>query len=224
MSKLAASFNPWLMRIAVGMTAAVAAIGLWSPGAARADAFVPLPNGHIEGPGVKITSVHEHAIVSPSLAANGAGRTAWVSGDVTVDIDTPNGVVGPNNGSKSDGQPSSGTNDSSTHGASGLTVGYLVGCQVALGSFGPSLGVTLSTTPTVAAGLSFPISPGQVVWYQINNKDMTKSGRYFLNYQDVPMDVQGCAGYAQARQFAVVEVVGPDYHKVTLYGQPFSIG
>lgn len=202
------------------MGVAITAIGLWSPGAARADTFVRLPNGHIEGPGVKITSTGEHALISPSLAANGAGRTTWVSGDVTVDIQTPNGTVGPNNGA----QNNSGTNDSSTHGASGLTVGYLVGCQVALGSFGPSLGATLSTTPTVAAGLSFPISPGEVKWVQINNKDMTKSGRYYLNYQDVPMDIQGCAGYAQARQFAVVEVVGPDYHKVTLYGQPFSIG
>lgn len=207
------------VHLAFMAVATMLAIGIWSPQAA-ADAFVRLPNGHIEGPGVKITSIGERAIVSPSMAANGAGRTSWVSGNVTVDIDTPNGVVGPNNGA----QNNAGTDDSSTHGSSGLTVGYLVGCQVALGSFGPSLGMSLSTTPTVAVGLSFPISPGQVVWYQIDNKDMTKSGRYYLNYQDVPMDVQGCAGFAQARQFAVVEVVGPDYHKVTLYGQPFSIG
>ncbi|WP_040819759.1 MspA family porin [Nocardia jiangxiensis] len=220
MGKYSASNRSWLTRIAVGMGAVITAIGLWSPGAARADTFVPLPKGHIEGPGVKITSTSEHAVVSPSLAANGAGRTTWVSGDVTVDIQTPDGVVGPNNGA----QNNAGTNDSSTHGASGLTVGYLVGCQVALGSFGPSLGATLSTSPTIAAGVSFPISPGEVKWVQIDNKDMTKSGRYFLNYQDVPMDVQGCAGYAQARQFAVVEVIGPDYHKVTLYGQPFSLG
>src|SRR6266568_8216158 len=106
MSKFSASDRSWFMRIAVGASAVIAAIGLWSPGPARADAFVALPNGHIEGPGVKITSVHEHAIVSPSLAANGAGRTSWVSGDVMVDIDTPNGVVGPNNGA----QNNAGTN------------------------------------------------------------------------------------------------------------------
>ncbi len=87
----------------------------------------------------------------------------------------------------------------------------------ALGSFGPSL----STSPTVAAGLSSPISPGEVEGVQIDNKDMTESGRYYLNYQDVPMDIQGCAGYAQARQFAVVCA---NFHKVTLYGQSFSIG
>jgi len=207
------------VHLAFVAVATMLAIGIWSP-QASADAFVPLPNGHIERHGVKITSTGEHAIISPSLAANGIGRTSWLSADVTVDVDTPNGVVGPNNGA----QNNPGTNNSSTHGSSGLTVGYIVGCQVALGSFGPSLGLTLSTTPTITTGLSFPISPGQVVWYQIDNKDMTKSGRYYLNYQDVPMDVQGCAGYAQARQFATVEVIGPDYHKVTLYGQPFSIG
>ncbi|MBB5914938.1 hypothetical protein BJY24_003805 [Nocardia transvalensis] len=210
----------WLVRFGVAAAIVMTALGLWSPGAARADTFVPLPDGYIEGPGVKISSKREHAVISPSLASNGAGRTTWVSGDFTVDIETPEGTVGPNNGATND----PGTNNSSTHGSSGLTVGYLVGCQVALGTFGPSLGVTLSQTPSVAAGLSFPISPGEVKWVQINNKDMTKSGQYYLNYQDVPMDVQGCAGYAQARSFAVVEVIGPDYHKVTLYGQPFSIG
>lgn len=210
----------WLLRITAAAATIATVFGLWSPGAARADTFVPLPDGHIERAGVVIHSSGEHAVLAPSLAANGAGRTAWVSGDVTVDIDTPPGVIGPNNGALNE----PGTNDSSTHGSSGLTVGYLVGCQVALGSFGPSLGATLSSTPSITAGVSFPISPGEVKWVQINNKDMTRSGRYFLNYQDVPMDVQGCAGYAQARSFAVVEVIGPDYHKVTLYGQPFSIG
>ncbi|WP_460697580.1 MspA family porin [Nocardia thraciensis] len=210
----------WIARIGAAAAILVTAVGLWSPGAARADTFVPLPDGHIEGPGVKITNVGERAVISPSLAANGAGRTAWVSGNVTVDIETPEGEVGPNNGALNE----PGTNNSSTHGSSGLTVGYIVGCQVALGNFGPSLAVTLSQTPSAAAGLSFPISPGEVKWVQINNKDMKKSGQYYLNYRDVPMDVQGCAGYAQARSFAVVEVIGPDYQKLTLYGQPFSIG
>ncbi|PTR42926.1 MspA protein, partial [Rhodococcus sp. OK611] len=31
-------------------------------------------------------------------------------------------------------------------------------------------------------------------------------------------------GYAQARSYTVVEIVGNDYSKTTLYGQPFSIG
>lgn len=71
-----------------------------------------------------------------------------------------------------------------------------------------------------------PSSPGQcsVTWVQIDNIDMTKSGAYHLNYQDFDMNVQGCGGYAQARQFSVVEVIGADYSKTTLYGQPFTLG
>jgi hypothetical protein len=74
---------PGLARLGIGAMAVVAALGLWSPGAASADSFIPLPNGHINGPGVRIVSTGESAKVSLSLAANGAGRTAWVSGNVT---------------------------------------------------------------------------------------------------------------------------------------------
>ncbi|MGY2062153.1 MspA family porin, partial [Nocardia gipuzkoensis] len=188
--------------------AVISAIGLWSPAAARADAFVPLPDGHIEQPGISITSNGERAIISPSMAANGAGRTAWVSGNLTVDVDTPPGTIGPNNGALN----LPGSNFSSTHGSSGLTVGYIVGCQVSLGSLSNSFGLTIATTgPGLSGGISFPISPGEVKWVQINNIDMPKSGTYYLNYQDYPMDVQGCGGYAQARQFSVVELIGTDY-------------
>ncbi|MBU3061802.1 MspA family porin [Nocardia sp. NEAU-G5] len=211
---------PGLARLGVGAMAVVAALGLWSPGAARADSFIPLPNGHINGPGVRIVSTGESAKVSPSLAANGAGRTAWVSGNVTVDLVTPNGAVGPNNGA----QNNPGTNDSSTHGSSGLTVGYIVGCQVSLGNLSAGAGFTITNPPSVLGAVSFPLSPGSVTWVQIDNIDMTKSGTYHLNYQDFDMNVQGCAGYAQARQFSVVEVIGADYSKTTLYGQPFTLG
>ncbi|MFI5777506.1 MspA family porin [Nocardia sp. NPDC051570] len=201
--------------------AAISAIGLWSTGAARADAFVPLPDGHIDRPGISMTSTGERAIISPSLAANGASRVAWVSGNVTVVVDTPPGVVGPNNGAVN----SPGTDDSSTHGSSGLTVGYIVGCQVQLGALTNSLGFSIATTgPGLSGGISFPISPGEIKWVQINTIDMPKSGTYYLDYQDVAMELQGCGGYAQARQFSVVELIGVDYAKVTLYGMPFSIG
>lgn len=201
------------MAVAVG-------IGFFSPGAANADTIVPLPNGHIEGPGVKITSVGERAVISPSLASNGAGRTSWVSGNVIAEVETPDGTVGPNNGPLN--YP--GTNDSGTHGSSNLTVGYVVGCQVSLGSLSGNASVTISTSPAVSAGFSFPLSPGQVKWMAINNIELIKSGSYQIQYQDVPMEIQGCGGYAQARQFSVVEIIGVDYAKVTLYGQPFSIG
>ncbi|WP_245400569.1 MspA family porin [Nocardia albiluteola] len=203
------------------ITAAAMAIGLLSPGAASADAFVALPPGHIDSHGIRISSTGEHAVVSPSLAANGAGRVAWVSGDVTAEIDTPPGAVGPNNGA----QNNPGTNDSSTHGSSGLTVGYIVGCQVQL--LNTPVGATLAfdnAIPTIGGNATIPIAPGQVKWVQINNIDMTKSGTYHISYQDVSMNIENCGGFAQARQFSVVEIIGPDYGKTTLYGQPFSIG
>src|SRR5690606_36635221 len=79
--------------------AATIAVGLFSAGAANADTFVPLPDGEKLGPGVTITRTGEHAVVSPSLAANGAGRVAWVSGNATADVTvTPEGEEGPNNG------------------------------------------------------------------------------------------------------------------------------
>src|SRR5688572_7593494 len=135
------------------------------PGAAGADVVVPLPEGHIEGPGVKITSRGERAIISSSLAANGAGRSSWVSGDVTTEVETPDGVVGPNNGAKN----FPGSNNSSTHGASNLTVGYIVGCQVGLSQLSLNTAFTISTSPTLVGGFSFPLSPGEVKWVAINN-------------------------------------------------------
>ncbi|MGW0252341.1 MspA family porin [Nocardia goodfellowii] len=203
------------------VTAVAVSIGLVvPPGAADADVVVPLPDGHIEGPGITIDSRGERAIISPSMAANGAGRTSWVSGNVTTEVETPDGVVGPNNGPEN----FPGTNNSGTHGASNLTVGYIVGCQVALTNLSANTAFTLSATPSLTGGFSFPLAPGQVQWVAINNIDLVKSGSYTINYQDVPMEIQGCAGYAQARQFSVVEIIGREYVKATLYGQPFSIG
>lgn len=108
------------------------AVGLLATGAANADTFVPLPDGQKVSPGgeVTITRTGERAIVSPSLSANGAGRTVWVSGNATADVvSTPEGEVGPWNGAA--GLP--GSNNSSTHGASRLSSGYIVGCQVSIG-------------------------------------------------------------------------------------------
>ncbi|WP_157124188.1 MspA family porin, partial [Nocardia pseudovaccinii] len=157
--------------IAVAVTAAVA-MGFFSPGAANADTFVPLPDGHVEGPGATIDSVGEHAVVSPSLADNGIGRNVWVSGRVSADVVTPHGTVGPYNGP----QNNPGTGDSSTHGASALTVGYIVGCQVALGSLSSSLSAALSTAPSLSGSLSLPLAPGDVKWVRFDQIDIPDSG------------------------------------------------
>ncbi|WP_431964995.1 MspA family porin [Nocardia sp. bgisy134] len=207
----------------VGAAAAVA-MGLLSTGAANADTFVPLPDGQKVGPGVTLTRTGEHALISPSLAANGAGRVVWVSGNATADVTvTPEGTVGPNNGPAG----GAGTNNSSTHGASQLSTGYIVGCQVSIAddaiSAGVSGGVNLDGF-SLGGSIGLNLGPGEVKFVQIDYKDILKPGVYSVEYQDAEIEIQGCAGYAQARAYTVVEIIGDHYSKTTLYGMPFSIG
>ncbi|APA95598.1 MspA family porin [Nocardia seriolae] len=210
-------------RIAGVGAAASVALGLMSTGAANADTFVPLPDGHKVAAGVSIDRVGERAIISPSLSANGAGRTAWLSGKVIANVDTPDGTVGPNNGPKN----GPGSNNSSTHGTSQVNTGYIIGCQVNISDSAVSAGVSggVSLTGANAGGsIGLNLGPGQVTFVQVNSKDIPSSGTYSIDYKDVPVDVQGCAGYAQARAYTVVEIIGDNYSKTTLYGQPFSLG
>ncbi|MFQ6228586.1 MspA family porin [Nocardia sp. NPDC002869] len=211
-------------RIAGVGAAAAVAVGLLSVGAANADAFVALPDGQKAGPGVTITRTGEHAVVSPSMAANGAGRVVWVSGNAIADVTvTPEGEPGPNNGPTGE----DGTNNSSTHGASQLNTGYIVGCQVSIGEdaigLGGSLGLSLDGG-SLGGSVGVELGPGDVKFVQIDYKDITKPGKYSVEYQDAEIEIQGCAGYAQARSYTVVEIIGDHYSKTTLYGQPFSIG
>ncbi|MEV4234689.1 MULTISPECIES: MspA family porin [unclassified Nocardia] len=211
-------------RIAGVGAAAAVAMGLLSTGAANADTFVPLPDGQKNGPDVTLARTGEHALISPSLAANGAGRVVWVSGNAVADVNvTPEGTVGPNNGAS--GAP--GTNNSSTHGASQLSTGYIVGCQVSIASdaisAGLSGGINLSGG-SLGGSIGLNLGPGEVKFVQIDYKDILKPGRYSVEYQDAEIEIQGCAGYAQARAYTVVEIIGDHYSKTTLYGQPFSIG
>ncbi|WP_433521465.1 MspA family porin [Nocardia pseudovaccinii] len=204
---------------AVAVTAAFGAAGM-----ANADTFVPLPDGQKAGPGVTISRNGEHALVSPSLAANGAGRVVWVSGNAVADVTaTPEGMPGPSNGPA--GAP--GTNNSSTHGTSQLSTGYVVGCQVSISDSAISAGVSGAVKLDGASGglsLGLKLGPGEVKFVQIDYKDIRKPGVYSVEYQDAEIQIQGCAGYAQARAYSVVEIVGDSYSKTTLYGAPFSIG
>ncbi|MBW0275257.1 MULTISPECIES: MspA family porin [Nocardia] len=209
----------------VGAAAAAVAFGLLSTGAANADTFVPLPDGQKVSPaGVTITRTGEHALISPSLAANGAGRVVWVSGTALAEVaDTPEGEVGPWNGPS--GRP--GSNNSSTHGTSQLNTGYIVGCQVSIADDAIGAGVSggLSTGGVSAGGsIGVNLGPGEVKFVQISSKDIQKAGTYAIDYQDAEIEIQGCAGYAQARAYTVVEIIGDNYSKTTLYGMPFSIG
>lgn len=213
-------------RFAGAGAAAAVAIGLMSTGAANADTFVPLPDGQRVSPSgtVTITRTGEHAVVTPSMSANGAGRSVWVSGNVTADVtETPEGTAGPNNGPSN--KP--GSNNSSTHGTSVLTTGYIVGCQVSIGedavSAGVSAGVSLSDAK-VGGSIGLNLGPGEVGFVLLDYKDIPKAGVYQVQYQDTLIGVEGCAGYAQARAVTTVEVIGDHYSKTTLYGMPFSIG
>lgn len=193
--------------------------------AAHADVFVSLPDGQKLGPdGVVVTRAGEHAILSPSLADNGVGRTVWVSGNAIAEVpDAPVKAPGPYNGPSN----APGSNNSSTHGSSQITTGYIVGCQVDIASDAISAGISggLSLTGgSLGGSAGIKLGPGQVAFVQIDSKDITKPGHYSVEYQDSEIQVQNCAGYAQARAYTVVEVVGDHYSKTSLYGQPFSLG
>lgn len=213
---------------AAATTGAVVGVGLAMAAPAHADTFVRLPGGSAHGDGLDLTRSGESAQISPSLAGNGLGRTAWVSAHIVLKAagleDSP---AGPNNGPVGEaGAP--GTNGTSTDGAAAtLSVGYIVGCQANIGSV--SVGFTgslnaVTGSPTGTGTFSVPVTPGQVVFAQIDYKDIEKSGTYYFDYDRVQLQVQSCAGYAQARSFVTVETTGSNHRKVNLYGNPFSIG
>ncbi|WP_371851824.1 MspA family porin [Nocardia flavorosea] len=214
-----------LGRTATSVAALTAAFGLFTTATGNADAFVPLPDGTETGPGLTITRTAESALVSPSMAANGAGRVTWVSGTVTADVTHTPVVTEPGPYSTPENMP--GTNNSSTHGVSQLNTGYIVGCQVSIGDRAFSLGASASVSTTqigVSGSAGIQIGPGEVRFVQIGIKDIPAPGTYTLGYRDYEMEIQGCGGYAQARSYTVVEIIGDHYSKTTLYGAPFSIG
>ena len=194
------------VRVAGLGAAAAVVLGLMSTGAANADTFVPLPGGekvvNAGGVSAKIARNAESALVSPSLAANGAGRTAWVSGDVFAEL----GGEIPEEGAT-------------------LTTGYIVGCQVDITGLKGKLSADLGFDALGMGGsLSVPIEAGEVKFAKIKSKTDLKPGVSAIQYRDQQIEVQGCGGYAQARAYTIVEVPGNHYVKATLYGQPFSIG
>lgn len=194
------------VRVAGLGAAAAVALGLMSTGVANADTFIPLPGGekvtNASEVSVKVARNAESAKISPSLAANGAGRVAWVSGDVFADLQ---GEV-PEEGAK-------------------ITTGYIVGCQVDITGLEGGLSGGLSADGLDLSGaLSLPVAPGEVKFAKIKSKEDLKAGVSAIQYKDAEIQVQGCGGYAQARSYTVVEVPGNHYVKTTLYGQPFSIG
>jgi len=87
-------------------------------GSADADTQVALPDGHgqfttRDGVTVQVDRSGEHATVSASIASSPLSRNVWVSGVTSVNVDAPAGI---------------------TVTGGRIETGYLVGCQVDLGS------------------------------------------------------------------------------------------
>ncbi|WP_308218274.1 MULTISPECIES: MspA family porin [Gordonia] len=198
----------------VGMAVAAAALVLLASGTSPASA-APLPNGYkkvSEGAvTVQTWRTGETAMPATSMAANGIGRSAVLSGEVTTRV------------SKGEGR---------------LRVGYLVGCQVSVGNLTAGVSGTLSAAPTVSGSISFPLAPGEIKAVQLSVQPIV-DGLARYQYSGLEVEVQGCGGFAQARSFAKVEAVegyavdagttanniGGEgaYVQSTLYGKPFSL-
>ncbi|GAB08773.1 hypothetical protein GOARA_021_00100 [Gordonia araii NBRC 100433] len=216
---------------AIATALVAAAVGGANP-AAEADARFALPDGRARGDGVTLVKTGERVRIGPSMAANGAGRSVWVSGNVKVHapgVDTRE--AGPNNGPQGE-EARPGSNGVATTGAAAtLSVGYVVGCQVDVGQLklGAEGSLDAAAAFSGAAGsISLPLAPGRVIYAPVSankkGKQIEEPGTYFLNWRNVQMEIQGCGGYAQARSYAVIEVTGEDHQKITLWGKPFTIG
>ncbi|MGV9671774.1 MULTISPECIES: MspA family porin [unclassified Gordonia (in: high G+C Gram-positive bacteria)] len=221
--------NISLKRLAVlGGPVAVGAAALLSvTGVAAADVHVALPSQTDQqrmgdGTVVSVTRSGENATINPSLGGTPLHRNAWVSANYAVHTSTKAKKIK-------------------------VQAGYIIGCQVnisGLTSNGGGSGTANSsgdvTAATATAGGSISVGPGQAVNVYINDvesaddfgADKHSSKVTFkgvdearLSYVNETIQINGCAGYAQARSYANVYVVTGNAEQVTtFYGKPFSLG
>ncbi|GAC49367.1 MspA family porin [Gordonia aichiensis] len=219
---------------AIGAPAAFATVAaLMAPAIAHADVHVALPSQTDQqtlgdGTVVSVTRSNETANINPSLGGTPLHRNAWVSASYAVKTSKDAKKIK-------------------------IQAGYIVGCQVNIsgvtGSGNASAGVAtqgatagdlVDNKTSIGSGASLSIGPGQAVNYYINDvesaddfgsdKHSSKVGykntnHAKLSYTNETMQVNGCAGYAQARSFANVYVVTSNAEQVvTFYGKPFSLG
>lgn len=218
--------------LTIGAPAALTTVAaLMAPAIAHADVHVALPSQTDQqtlgdGTVVSVTRSNETANINPSLGGTPLHRNAWVSASYAVKTSKDAKKIK-------------------------IQAGYIVGCQVNIsgvtgsgngsGTATPSTsGGATVTGASAGAGGSLGIGPGQAVNYYINDvesaddfgsdKHSSKVGykntnHAKLSYTNETMQVNGCAGYAQARSFANVYVVTSNAEQVvTFYGKPFSLG
>ena len=217
-----------LVALCAGIATAALVAGA---GAGPADAG-PLPGGSVRadlGGGNTMTAKLVNERVSRhggNVAAVPTSREVWVSGSIRVSIT---------------GEATGGV----------IKGGYVVGCQVNLSGGSGSGNSTTSINPNntqypvsvaqVGAGSTLTLGPGQAVYkpiitqtnaavdttnvlYNVNGYKFT-GNRASLGYNQEPMRVNGCAGYAQARARFTVTVATPTTKAdVVLWGRPFSLG
>jgi hypothetical protein len=209
-----------------GVTAVVAvAVGLLSAGAANADTFVPMSNEEVDQPlqdgsVLKVRLVGQSATISPSLGSTPLHRNAWVSATVETELDNGTNLGGS------------------------ILPGYVVGCQVAInggGVNGNSTAAQAGNTTAVSAGAGATLSlgPGQAQEFYLLDLEQPdpfgadshqvynffKGNKSSVSWSDTTIQLVGCAGYAQARAFARIDVETPTTRgTVIVWGPPFSIG
>lgn len=206
--------NPTMRRAATAAVAAAIGASALIAGAGHADAR-SLPGGSktttgIDGQVVKISRSGERGNPMPSVANNGAGRAAAVSGTYKATL---------------------------SKGAGKMTVGYLVGCQVDITGLEGGLSGALSLDGgSLSGALSVPLNPGQVAFIK-SDAMAIKKGKATLAVDSFYINVQQCGGYASAR--SVVQVMAANGYGIdedddvvkgdsgfvqsTLYGAPFSM-
>ncbi|MEU1953520.1 MspA family porin [Nocardia rhamnosiphila] len=204
---------------------AAASVGLITAGVAGADTFVPLPGAAIteslgDGTAVTVRIVGESATISPSMGATPLHRNAWVSASAQVELSAP--------------------------ARSKIKPGYVVGCQVNIAGGGANSGANYSSdwagqNPSAGGSLggNLSLGPGQAQKFYLLDLEApdafgAESHRPFsshastsgsVSWRNSTVGLTGCAGYAQARAFAEVEVeTATAKEVVTVWGQPFSLG
>ncbi|MBF6172372.1 MspA family porin [Nocardia blacklockiae] len=218
---------------ALGLAAAVTVgLGLCSSGAANADTFVPLQGGSVtrtlgDGTVVTLSILDESATISGSMGATPTHRNVWASARAVADVSGP------------------GASSASIQ----LNPGYVVGCQVDIGSLNSSDTDEQGTTsgnnglglaaPVIGVTETLTLSPGQAVTRylldieqpddygnEIHKKHPTVHGSHAsVDWTDETFAVDGCGGYAQARAFTMADVAtDAGESMVTVWGQPFTMG